>query len=321
MTKSLWCSIALALNFVSFLACAQEVYPSAPIKLVIGFPPGATTDIVARSLAQKLTAQLNANVIVENKPGANANIAAEYVAKSKADGYTLLLNTPSVVLSRAFGETTGYDLFNDLAPVALVTSAPQLIVAHPSVRANTLPEFIALLRANPGKFSYGSAGNGSLIHLGMLLFLQANGLTALHVPYKGSAPALIDVVAGQVQFAMQGLTAALPMIKDKRVKVVAVASLQRSPLLPEVATISETMPGFEIGTWSGVMAPSNTALPILRKLNGEIGKAMQDRELRSRLALEGVEPFFSTREEYAAYLKNEVVRWTNAIRIAGVRPE
>lgn len=312
---------ALAWALSAMSAFAQESYPSAPIRMVIGFPPGATTDVVARSLAQKLAEQMKVSVIVDNKPGANANIAAEIVARARPDGYTLLLNSPSAVLSVAFGEKTGYDLFKDLAPVGLATSAPQMIVMHPSVPANTVPEFFAYLRANPNKVAYGTAGNGSLNHLGILLFLQANGLTALHVPYKGSAQTLVDVISGQVQFAMQGLSAALPMIKDKRVRVLGMLSLKRSPFLPDVPTFAETMPGFEVGTWSGVYAPAGTPAAIVKKLNAEMLRALQDADFKSRLAKEGMEPLPSSPEEFGAYLRNEVERWSKAIKAAGVKPE
>lgn len=315
---SLW---GLLLSMLPSQLLAQAGYPSAPIRLVLGNAPGATTDTIARLLATKLSAQMNTNVVVDNKPGAGGNIGPEFVAKSRPDGYTLLLNTPGVVYSRAFGEKMGYDLFDDLTPITLVASGVQILAVHPSVPANTPAEFIDYVRANPNKLSYGSSGVGNINHLGPLVFLTANGLSALHVPYKGSAAAIIDLVGGRVQFAMQGLVAVVPLVKEKRIKIIGIASLKRSQLLPEVPTLAEATPGFEISSWFGIMAPVKTPTAILTRLNTEITKAMQDSEIKSRLAQEGVEVLSSTREEYAAYIKSETERWTKFIRSNNIKPE
>ena len=303
-------------------AMAQDNASSVPVRLVVGFAAGATTDAVARQLAQKLSQQMNANVVVDNRPGANGNIGAEFVAKSKPDGSTLLLNTSSVILSPALGEKTSYDVFKDLTPVSLVAAAPQLLIAHPSVPANTPAEFIAYVRANPNKLSYGSSGIGNITHLGPLLFLQANGLSALHVPYKGASFAAIDLVAGRIQFRFSDLTSVLPMVTDKRVKPIATAGLRRSVLLPEVPTFAETvMPGFEVGSWFGVLMPPNTPAAIVRRLNGEIFKALQNPEMKARLAQDNVDPIGSSTEEYAAYLKSEFQRWSSLIKSSGIKSE
>ena len=235
--------------------------------------------------------------------------------------YGKINNTPGVVYSRAFGEKMGYDLFDDLTPITLVASGVQILAVHPSVPANTPSEFIEYVRANPNKLSYGSSGVGNINHLGPLVFLTANGLSALHVPYKGSAAAIIDLVGGRVQFAMQGLVAVVPLVKEKRVKIIGIASLKRSQLLPEVPTLAEATPGFEISSWFGIMAPVKTPTAILTRLNTEITKAMQDNEIKSRLAQEGVEVLSSTREEYAAYIKSETERWTKFIRSNNIKPE
>lgn len=314
--------LALTLPAASSIALAQEGYPPSQIRLVLGFPPGATTDLVARLLAQKLSAQMNTTVIADNKPGANANIATEFVARAKPDGQTLLFNTPALILSRAFGEKLGYDAIKDFAPVALVASSPYVLVVHPSVPANTVNEFIAFLKANPDKLAYGSAGAGSLTHLAALLFLETNGASALHVPYKGAGPALVDLVGGRIAFAMQGQTAVVPMVKDKRVKAMAFTALKRSPLFPDVPTLNEAgMPGFEIGTWFGVLVPANTPSAIVKRLNAEIVKAAQDLDMKARLAQEGVETLGSTPEEYGAYFRNEVERWTRLVKRPGIKPE
>lgn len=324
MNRSLLVAIGLlgAAPFMATNVSAQESYPSAPVKLLVGFAPGGATDVAARLLAQKLTPQMGVNVLVENRAGANTHIAADYVVKSKPDGHNLLFNTPSQILGTALGEKMSYDVFRDLSPVILAMTSPQLLFVHPSVPANNLAEFIAYARANPDKLAYGSAGAGSIIHLGALLFLQANGLSALHVPYKGTGDLLNDAISGRVQFSMQSTTAMLSMVKSRQIKALAIASRKRTPLLPDVPTFSETaMPGFEMGSWNGVMAPAKTPLPVIRRVNNEIVKAMQDAELIGKLAQSGIEPLGSTPEEYGVYLKNELDRWNKVVKSGGIKLE
>ena len=310
----------MALSATPITAVGQDNYPSSPVKIVLGFLPGATTDVVARLLAQKLAGQMNVNVVVENKPGANGNIGAEIVANSRPNGYTLLLNTSGVVLSQAFGEKLAYDVFRDLMPVGMVASAPLGLFVHPSLPVNTPAEFIAHAKANPDKLIYGSTGVGNITHLATLLFLQANGLTAVHVPYKGAPEAVSDLVAGRIQFAVQTLIAGLPMVKDKRIKAVAITGLKRSPLLPDVPSLNETvMPGFEMGSWFSIMAPAKTPPALVKKLNGEIVKAMTGPDMKSRLEQEGADPLVSSAEEHAAYMKSELDRWSKVIRSAGLK--
>jgi len=298
---------------------AQEAFASGPIRMVLGFPPGATTDSVARLLGQKLSAQMNTPVLVENRTGANGNIAAEFVAKSKPSGHTLLFNTMTVVLGAAAGQKTGFDVLKDFAPVSRVASSPNLIVLHPSAPADNLAQFIAWVRGEAGKLSYSSAGTGSPSHIGMELLLLAHNLSAVHVPYKGAGPALTDVVAGHIPFTMAGQSGVIPVLKDRRVKVVGISSLRRSPLLPDVPALAESMLGFEVVVWLGVMAPAGTPQPVIGRLNAEIGKAMQDAEMRKRLATEGADPGTSSPEEYAAYLRGELERWTSVFKKAGIK--
>ncbi len=303
-------------------ALAQETYPASPVRLVVGFAAGGPTDLVGRLVAQKLTSQMGMNVLVDNKPGAAGNLGAEFVAKSRPDGYTLLLNSSGVVFSLAFGEKLGYDLFRDLAPVSLAATSPQLIVTHPGVPASTIGEFVAHVRANPDKLAYGSSGTGTSTHLGALLFLESNGLRALHVPYKGVAPATVDLIAGRIQFSMQSASTVLPLVKDKRINALAITGLRRSPLLAEVPTVAETVIAkFEVGAWSGVMAPAKTPVPVIRRLHAEIAKATQDAETRAKLTQETIDLIGSSPEEYAAYLRSELDRWSRVIKSAGVKPE
>lgn len=317
---ALVCFSIVALSITLPPAFAQATYPSAPVKLVIGFPPGATTDVVARLLAQKLTSQMNANFIVEHKPGANGNIGTEFVAKSRPDGYTLLVNTSGVSLSPALGDKLGYDILKDLAPIALLAAAPSVLVVHPSLPVHTPAEFISHVRANPNKLAYGSTGIGNVTHLGAVVFLQANGLTALHVPYKGASLANIDFVAGRVQFRFSEMASVLPLVKDKRIRMIAIAGLKRSPVLPEVPTLNETvMPGFQVGGWFGLMAPAKTSPAIVKRLNAETMKALQDPESQALLLARNAEPRGSTPEEYTAFIKSEVQRWIEIVKSVDIK--
>ncbi len=312
-------AIACALFGLAGAAPAQTAYPDKPIKLVLAFPPGGPTDLVARVLAQKLGEQMGQTVIVENKPGANGNIAAELVAKSLPDGYTVFYNTSAVALSPALYKKLGYDVLSDFAPVALTAVIPLVLAVHPSLPVTTIQEFIDYLKLNPGKFSYGSAGNGNITHLGAFLMLQAKGLSAAHIPYKGSAPALMDLVGGQTQFTTDTVNSALPFIKEKRLRALAVTSLTRTSVLPDVPTLNETvMPGFEVGAWQGLLVPAKTSPEIVKRLNAEILKALASSDVRAKLALQGAEPLGSTPTEYGAYIKSEVDRWIKVVKQSGV---
>ena len=323
-TCSLLAVLALSLSVIGLQALAQDSYPMSPIRLVVGSPPGGgSTDVFARLLAQKLSIQLGVNVFVENKPGANAHVANEFVARSAPNGYTLLFNTSGVILGPALGQKLNYNLFTDLTPIALVSTVPYVLMVHPSIAANTVGEFIAYLKANPDKLAYGSAGTGNFTHLGVLMFLEANGLSALHVPYKGIALALPDVLAGRLQFAMSSTVSAAPLVKSNRLKGLAITSLKRSDILPDVPTFDETvMPGFEVGGWYGVMAAAKTPPAIVRKLNSEIVRALQDPDMQSRFAREGAELFGPiTPERYGTFLRSELARWTKLIEKANIRAE
>ena len=314
-------SVILAASSGS-LAQAQSAagYPAKPIKIVVPFPPGGATDIIARVIGQKISEQMGQSVIVENKAGANGNIASEYVAKAAPDGYTLLYNTSSVALSPALYKKLSFDIRTDFAPVVLSSAVPLLLTVNPSVGADNIKDFVALLRANPNALSYGSAGIGNITHLGSFLFLQSQGLIATHVPYKGSGPSVVATVAGEIQFNMEPLTVGLAYVKDKRIKALAVASLKRVPMLPEVPTMSESlMPGFEVGTWQGILAPAKTPPEIVNRLNAEVMKALAAPDVREKLQAQGAEILGSTPEQYAGYIKAEIERWGKVIKASGVQ--
>ena len=306
----------------SGLAHAQSSagYPNKPIKIVVPFPPGGATDIIARVIGQKISEQMGQSVIVENKAGANGNIASEFVAKAAPDGYTLLYNTSSVALSPALYKKLNFNVLTDFAPVVLSSAVPLLLTVNPSVAADNIKDFIDLLRAKPNVLSYGSAGIGNITHLGSFLFLQSQGLVATHVPYKGSGPSVVATVAGEIQFNMEPLTVGLSYVKDKRIKALAVASLKRVPMLPEVPTMSESlMPGFEVGTWQGILAPAKTPPEIVNRLNAEVMKALAAPDVREKLQAQGAEILGSTPEQYAAYIKAEIERWGLVIKSSGVQ--
>ena len=304
----------------SGLAVAQGDYPSKPIRMIVAFPPGGPTDLVSRVIAQKVSEQVGQQVLVENKPGANGNIGAEQAAKAAPDGYTLFYNTSAITLSPALYSKLSFDPLKDYAPVVLTAVVPLVIAVHPSVPANNLKEFIAYLKANPGKATYGSAGNGNVTHLGAFLFLHANGLDAVHVPYKGSAPSLTDLVGGQTQFTAETINAALPYIRDKRLKALAVTSMKRTSVLPDVPTLNESgMKGFEVGAWQGIVVPANTPPAIVKRLNAEVMKALASPEVKARLAAQGAEPLGSTPGEYGAYIKSEMERWAKVVKQSGAK--
>ena len=284
-------ALAGAVTFSSTAALAQASFPSKSITMIVPFPPGGPTDLVARVIAQKMSESIGQSVVVDNRGGANGNLGAMLAVRAAADGYTLLYNTSSITLSPALYKSLSYDVRRDLAPVALTAVVPLALVVGSNVPANTVSEFIAYAKANPGKLSYGSAGNGNVTHLGAFQFVRANGIDAVHIPYKGSAPADIDLVGGQIQFMTDTVNSVMPFVRDKRMKMLAVTTPKRMSLFPDVPTLAESgMPGFEVGAWQGLMVPANTPKPIIQRLNAEVMKALQSPEVRQKLALQGAEP-------------------------------
>ena len=303
-------------------AHAQASYPDKPIRWVLPFPPGGPTDLVARVLAQKVGEQMGQSVLVENKPGANGNIAADMVAKAPADGYTVLYNTSSIALSATLYKKLNYDVRTDFAPIALTAVIPLVLAVHPSLPVNNVQEFLSYVKANPGKLTYGSAGNGNITHLGAYLLLHSRGLQATHAPYKGSAPALTDLVGGQTQFMTDTINSALPFIRDNRLRALAVTSLNRTNVLPEAPTLNETvMPKFEVGAWQGMLVPAKTPSDIVKRLNAEVMKALNSPDVKAKLAVQGAEPLGSTPEEYGQYIQSEITRWGQVVKLTGASLE
>ncbi len=312
-------ALAGAITFSSTAALAQTSFPSKSITMIVPFPPGGPTDLVARVIAQKMSESMGQSVVVDNRGGANGNLGAMLAVRAAADGYTLLYNTSSITLSPALYKSLSYDVKRDLAPVALTAVVPLALVVGPNVPANTVSEFIAYAKANPGKLSYGSAGNGNVTHLGAFQFVRANGIDAVHIPYKGSAPADIDLVGGQIQFMTDTVNSVMPFVRDKRLKMLAVTTPKRMSLFPDVPTLAESgMPGFEVGAWQGLMVPANTPKPIIQRLNAEVMKALQSTDVRQKLALQGAEPLGSTPEAYGEYIQKELARWEGVVKQTGV---
>lgn len=315
---SMFCTAVLVTAGVQ----AQTAFPSKPVTMIVPFPPGGPTDLVARVIAQKMSESMGQPVVVDNRGGANGNLGAMLAVKAPADGYTLLYNTSSITLSPALYKSLSYDVKRDLAPVALTAVVPLALVVSPSVPANTVKEFIAYAKANPGKLSYGSAGNGNVTHLGAFQFVQANGIDAVHIPYKGSAPADVDLVGGQIQFMTDTVNSIMPFVRDKRLKMLAVTTSKRMSLFPDVPTLAESgMTGFEVGAWQGVMVPAKTPPQIIQRLNSEVMKALQTSEVRQKLALQGAEPLGSTPEAYGEYVQKELTRWAKLVKQTGVTLE
>ena len=315
---------AIGVLFASLFFClpasAQDTYPSKPIRLVLGFAAGGGTDVIARTLAQKMGEILGQTVILENKPGANGNIAADMVVKSDADGYTLLYNTSSIVLSPSLYSSLNYDVLKDFSPVSLTANIPIILVVSPKLGMTNVQAFVSALKARPGQINYASAGNGNITHLSALLFLQAVGASATHIPYKSESPAVTDVMGGQVDFYLGTAAGVIPMVRDNRLNGLAVSTLTRMEAVPGIPTMSESVaPGLELGAWSGIIAPAGTKPEIIDKLNATIKLAMQDKVLSQKFEAQGAQPKYSTPSQYEAFIKSELVRWTEIIKQNKVR--
>jgi tripartite-type tricarboxylate transporter receptor subunit TctC len=303
------------------LVTAQDAYPSRPVRFILPFPPGGPTDILGRLIAERLTAQLGQPVVIENRGGAGGNVGAEAAAKSAPDGYTIVLVAPSLAISPTLYAKLNYDPVKDLAPISLVATVPNVVVTQAAYPA-TLREFIAAAKAKPGGMNFGSGGSGTSNHLAGELFNILTGAKLTHVPYKGVNLAMQDVIAGRIDFVVIGVPAAAPHVKSGKLRDLAVIAPQRLPALPEVPTVAEAgLPGFEVTTWYGILAPAGTPRPIIARLNTELVKVMHSPEMKERLAGIGTDPVTSSPEEFAAYIKAEIGKWGDVIRKAGLKAD
>lgn len=302
---------------------AAQSYPVKPIRYVVPFPAGGPLDIVARAIGQELNRSWGQPVIVDNRPGAGGNIGAEQVARAPADGHTILMGAVSThAINITLYSKLPYDPIRDFAPVILITSVPNVLVVHPTVPARSVRELVALAKSKPGQLNFASGSTGSAGHLAGELFKTMAGVDMTHIPYKGAAPAVVDLVAGHVSLMFDNLASALPNIEARRVRPLAVTTLQRSPFLRGVATIDESgLRGFDIGTWFGVFAPAGTPPAIVNKLNAEIARILNAPGMKERLASLGAEPQPDTPAQFSAFVKSEMAKYAAIIRQSGAKAD
>ena len=309
---------ALALTF-GVPALAQS-WPTKPVRLVVTFPSGGAPDILARLFSEK--AQLGQPVVVDNKPGAGGNIGADFVAKSAGDGYTLVLGTVGThSINGSLYEKMPYDMVKNFSPVSLIASAPNLLVVNNNVPVKTVPEFVAYLKANPDKLSFGSPGVGTSVHVSGELFKSMTGTKMTHVPYKGRQYAIPDLVGGSIQLMFDNMPSALPMAREGKIRAIAVTTAKRSSAAPEIPAIAESIPGFEATTWFAMFAPAGTPKPVVDKLNAEVQRVFRLPDVAERLKTLGLEAVLSSPEELAAYQASEISKWTKVVKDSGARAE
>ncbi len=309
---------AAALAALSRIARAQT-YPTRPVRIVVPVAPGGALDILARLIGQWLSERLGQTFVIENRPGAGTNIGIEAVVRAPADGYTLLLIPASVTVNATLYDKLNFNFIHDIAPIAMISNLPLVMEVNPSVPARTVPEFIAYAKSNPGKISMASGGSGSASHVGGELFKLLTGVDMLHVPYRGGAPALTDLIGGQVQVMFSPLPESIETIKAGKVRALAVTTAARSEALPEVPTVGDFVPGFEASTWQGIGAPKTTAAEIVDRLNKEINAALADPKIKARLADLGSVPAPMSPAEFEKLIVEETEKWAKVIRAANIK--
>ena len=317
-----WLLVALMFASVGAMAQGAASFPSKPIHMIVPFAPGGATDYMARTIAQKMQANMGQPVVVENRPGANAILGTDAVAKAAPDGYTLVLC--------AFGHATNpylltklpYDTLKDLAPVTLLVTGPLMLALTPSIPANSVQELVAYMKANPGKLNYASGGNGSSQHFAGELFQSMTGTKMVHVPYKGTAPAYIDLLSGQVSMIFDNMVTALPQVKAGKMRALGVSSAQRAAQAPDVPTIAEAgVPGYDTGIWHGFLTTGGTPKDIVAKLNAEIVRALNSPDVKTAFNSRGLVPVGNTPEQFDAFIRAEMVKWSRIIKEAGIKPD
>ncbi len=312
-------TLALAMSGGSAMA---QAWPSKPISLIVPFPPGGTTDVLARALGEKLSQALGQTVIVENKPGAGATLGADYVAKSKPDGHTLLVGAVHHTIATSVYKKLPYDFQKDFAPITEIALVPNVLVVNASTPAKNVAELVALLKAQPGKFNYGSNGNGTAQHLIGTQFQNATGTDLIHIPYKGSGPLATDLLGGQISMSFDTVTPVLQHIKSGKLRALAVTTAKRASALPEVPTLDEAgLKGFSIGTWFGVLAPAATPKDVTTRLNAEMVKVIQSADFRKRMEEIGAEPVGNSAEQMAQQIKAETEKFAKLVKDAKVTIE
>ena len=312
-------AIGALLCAAMFSPAMAQGYPSKPLHLIVGFPPGGPNDLIARIVGAKLAERLKATVVIENRPGSNSEIAAALVAKASPDGYTLLFgSTGALAVSPSLQDKLPYDPRKDFAPIALLASNPMLLVVRQGLAANSVPELIALAKANPGRLNYASAGAGSPTHLAAELFKSMAHIDAVHVPYKGGGPALIDLIAGQVDFYFGGLSTALPQVTSGKLRALGITSSGRSAVAPAVPSIDEAgLSNYEATIWYGILAPARTAPQVIAQLEAASIDAVRAPEVRSRLVEQGADPLEMKSEQFTKFIQSEIVKWAAVVKATG----
>ena len=312
----------LALALLVMAAGANAQYPAKPIRMIVTYPPGGGADTMARIIAPKLSERLGQQVVVENKAGASGQIGADLVAKSPADGYTILLDATAYSVNPSLYPKLPYDPIKDFAPITILVRVPNILVVTPGFAPKSVQELVALAKSKPGQLSYASSGNGSAQHLAAELFKVGAGVDIVHIPYKGGAPAIADVMGGQVPMFFGNMSSALPHVKSGRVRALAVTGGKRSANVPDLPTIAESgVPGYEVYEWNGVFAPAGTPAAIVNRLQAEIARIMHLPEVSEKLAALGAEAVANTPQEAAAFVKAEIAKWTMVVKQANIKAE
>jgi tripartite-type tricarboxylate transporter receptor subunit TctC len=300
--------------------CAHAQYPTKPVRLVVPYPPGGPTDFVGRAVAAKLTEHLGQQMVVDNRPGAGTVIASEMIARAAPDGYNLLFGTGGgTFLAPLILPKVPYDPQKDYAPVAMLVMSPMVLVVHPSTGANSVKELISLLKVRPGQYNFSSVGAGTSPHLGGELFKSLAGVDMVHVPYKGTAPAMTDLIAGRVHLMFTSIPTVLAHVQAGRLKMLGTGGAKRSVSLPDIAPVSDTLPGFELVTWYALFAPAGTPAAIVNRLNADTAKVLKDADIQKRFGEQGLEPTIMTPQELKRYTENDVSRWARLIKAANIK--
>lgn len=312
--------------FIAFAAPAfaqtGNAWPSKPVKLVVGYAAGGATDVIARLVANKMGEDLGQTVVVENRTGANSNVGAEVVARAPADGYTLYVFTIANTINASLYNKLGYQPIKDFEPIGLIAKIPNLLVVNPSLPVHNLTEYIKFAKEAPMGITFASSGNGSSIHLSGEMFKMKTGLNMLHVPYRGSAPAVTDLLGGQVQSMFDNTPSAMPHVKSGKLRPIAITSRERSALLPNVPTVAEAgFPGFEVQSWFGLAAPTGTSQPVIQRLNTALNKALSDGDIKQRLAAMVATPAPGTPEEMRKFVASEISGWSEVVKTSGAKAE